>query len=220
MVIITLKELDNMGKKINNLKDYSAKLTSAISTIKEELLDDLFKELYNRIDSSSNIYIIGNGGSLANAEHIAGDYLKTLTVNKKRLNISCPGSNLCYVTAISNDLSYEDSYCVLINSLITNGDLLIYLSGSGNSMNLVKCARKAKRKNIKQVSITAFNGGALSDIVDIPIVVEIDDMEIAEDCQLILFHYLKQRILKSIVTDESTITMPKYVKRTLDDLVS
>ena len=204
----------------NTFASYTNILTSALSTVNKELLDKLFSEIINRVETPRKIFLLGNGGSLANAEHISGDYLKTLAVNKKQLNISCPGSNSCYLTAITNDLSYEDSYAILVNSLIENGDLIIYLSGSGNSMNLVKCARKAKSKDITQVSLTAFSGGALSEIVDIPIVVKVDDMEIAEDSQLIIFHYLKQKLLKQLVKKDNKEMMPKYLKRTMNDLVS
>lgn len=209
-----------MSDSINNLKNYSKKLSEALDSINEDLIKALFDEISVRVDTPSKIFLLGNGGSLANAEHISGDYLKSFSINNKQLNISSPGSNACYLTAISNDLSYEDAYSVLVSSLIQNGDLIIYLSGSGNSMNLVKCARKAKNKNFTQVSITAFNGGALSEIVDIPIVLKIDDMEIAEDCQLIIFHYLKQILLRNILVKDTRETMPKYVKRTMNDLVS
>ena len=87
-------------------------------------------------------------------------------------------------------------------------------------MNLVKCARKAKSKVITQVSLTAYSGGALSEIVDIPIVVKVDDMEIAEDSQLIIFHYLKQKLLNRLVKIDNKEIMPKYLKRTINDLVS
>ena len=82
------------------------------------------------------------------------------------------------MTAASNDLSYDDAYSMLIDNLIDKGDFLIYLSGSGNSINLVKCARKAKLRNIRQAALTGFNGGALKEIVDYPIHIKFNDMEI------------------------------------------
>lgn len=209
-----------MAEDKNSFTSYSKKLSDALRTVNQDLLKKLFNEIFTRVETSHKIILLGNGGSLANAEHISGDYLKSLAINKKKLNISCPGSNSCYLTAITNDLSYEDSYATLVNSLIGKGDLIIYLSGSGNSMNLVKCARKAKNKGITQVSLTAYSGGALSEIVDIPIVVKVDDMEIAEDSQLIIFHYLKQKLLKRLVKNDNKEIMPKYLKRTLNDLVS
>ena len=74
--------------------------------------------------------------------------------------------------------------------------LLFILSGSGNSLNLVKCARKARnRDGIKQAAIIGFTGGALKDIVDYPVHVKFDDMEISEDIQLSIFHYIKNKDL-------------------------
>ena len=209
-----------MAEEKNSFTSYSKKLSDALTTVNQDLLNKLFHEILNRVETDKKILILGNGGSLANAEHISGDYLKTLAVNKKKLNISSPGGNSCYLTAMTNDLSYEDSYAILVNSQLGDGDLIIYLSGSGNSMNLVKCARKAKSKVITQVSLTAYSGGALSEIVDIPIVVKVDDMEIAEDSQLIIFHYLKQKLLNRLVKIDNKEIMPKYLKRTINDLVS
>jgi len=209
-----------MDNNFSELKDYSTRLNSAISTVQQYAIDKLYTAISKRINSSSSIYLIGNGGSQANAHHIAGDYLKSFCVNNTQLRISCLGDNICYLTAVSNDLSYEESYKVLVGSLIQKNDFIIYLSGSGNSLNLVKCAQKAYSEEIEQASITAFNGGALSKIVDISIYIDVEDMEIAEDCQLIIFHHLKQRLLASIVEKNKQQSMTKYIKRTIEDLVS
>ena len=105
--------------------------------------------------------------------------------------------------------------------MFDKNDLIIYLSGSGNSMNLVKCARLANKiKGFYQVALTAFTGGALCKEVNLSIHCKIDDMEIAEDMQLIIFHYIKQRLWKNQTLKLSHNLMPKYEKRTMDDLVS
>ena len=111
------------------------------------------------------------------------------------------------------------TYAILVDNIIDKGDLIIYLSGSGNSLNLVKCARKAKNKGIKQATITGFNGGALK-IVNYPVHVQFDDMEIAEDIQLSIFHYIKQRLIKKYMNEFSDVDIAKYRKRTLEDLIS
>ena len=104
--------------------------------------------------------------------------------------------------------------------LIDKDDFLIYLSGSGNSLNLVKCARKAKKRNIKQAALTGFNGGALNEIVDYPIHIKFEDMEICEDIQLSIFHYIKQRLINKYSESFENLELPKYQKRTLEDLIS
>lgn len=200
--------------------NYISKINAALKTIDENSLNKCFSEIVSRVNSSNNIYLLGNGGSQANAHHISGDFIKTFSVAGLKLKISCLADNVCYMTAASNDYSFEDAYSLLVGNIIDEGDLIVYLSGSGNSINLVKCARKAKSKNIKQIAITGYNGGALNSIVDLPIHVKIDDMEIAEDAQLIIFHFLKQQLVAHFKDKFIDSTGSKYIKRVTEDLVS
>ena len=200
--------------------EYAKELKRALDLVDQEQIDKFFNVFDSYFGSDSNIYLLGNGGSQANAHHISGDFIKTFSLAGLRLKISCLADNVCHLTAASNDLSYDDAYAMLVDSLIDKKDLLIYLSGSGNSLNLVKCARKAKLKNIKQASLTGFNGGALKEIVDYPIHIKFDDMEICEDIQLSIFHYIKQRLMYKYSENFENLDLPKYQKRTLEDLIS
>ena len=201
-------------------KDYAAGLKNALDLVNQIQIDEFFKVFDSFIGSNSNIYILGNGGSQANAHHIAGDYMKTFSLAGLKLKISCLADNVCHLTAASNDISYDEAYSMLIDNIIDTNDLLIYLSGSGNSLNLVKCARKAQSRNIKQAAITGYNGGALNHIVDLPINVKFDDMEICEDIQLSIFHYIKQKLIIKYSSFFENVEIPKYHKRTFEDLIS
>ena len=201
-------------------KDYANGLKSALDLVDQEQIDNFFEIFDSFIGSESNIYLLGNGGSQANAHHISGDYIKTFSLAGLKLKISCLADNVCHLTAASNDLSYDDAYSMLIDNIISKNDFLIYLSGSGNSLNLVKCARKAKTRNIKQAALTGFNGGALNQIVDYPINIKFDDMEICEDIQLSIFHYVKQKLILKYASKFENLDLPKYHKRTFEDLIS
>ena len=201
-------------------KDYANKLLQALDLVNQDQIDTFFNVLDSYFGSKANIYLLGNGGSQANAHHISGDFIKTFSLAGLKLKISCLADNVCHLTAAANDLSYEEAYSILIDNLIDKDDLLIYLSGSGNSLNLVKCARKAKIKNIKQAAITGFNGGALNNIVDYPIHIRFNDMEICEDIQLSIFHYIKQKLILKYSSNFDDLELPKYHKRTLEDLIS
>lgn len=211
-----------MKKKglFESFNNYSERLKIALNSVKQSQLDLIHDEIVKRINTNNSIYVFGNGGSQANAHHIVGDFLKTFSLSGMKLKISCLADNICYLTAASNDISYQEAYSILLGTIIESNDLLIYLSGSGNSLNLVKCARKASLKSIFQVSITSFNGGALKDIVDIGVHVKVNDMEIAEDCQLAIFHYIKQKLMHTFSEKFEDNYMPKYNKRTNEDLVS
>ena len=201
-------------------KDYANGLKNALDLVKQEEINKFLNVFDSYFGSNANIFLLGNGGSQANAHHISGDFIKTFSLAGLKLKISCLADNVCHLTAASNDLSYEDTYAMLIDTIIDEDDLLIYLSGSGNSLNLVKCAKKAKLRNIKQAALTGFRGGALKDIVDYPIHIEFNDMEICEDIQLSIFHYLKQRLMSKYSDYFKNLSISKYEKRTLDDLIS
>ena len=203
----------------NDLKNYQNKLNKALNTVDQIYIEELYAEILKRINNNGVIYLFGNGGSLANCDHIVGDFRKTIIFGKNTINIQNIGGNSCYLSAASNDLDYSEVYSVLVEKLITKKDLIIFLSGSGNSCNLIKCAKKAFRKKIKQVSISAYNGGELKRIVDIPIHINFPDMEIAEDCQMIIFHNIKQRLVKDLIDDEY-VNMNKYKKRINEDLIA
>ena len=190
-------------------RDYAKELIKALDLVDQKQIDKFFDKFNSYIGSNSNIFLLGNGGSQANAHHISGDFIKTFSLAGLKLKISCLADNVCHLTAASNDLSYDDAYSILIDNLINKDDFLIYLSGSGNSINLVKCARKAKLRNIRQAALTGFNGGALKEIVDYPIHIKFDDMEICEDIQLSIFHYIKQRLISKYSDYFTNLDLPK-----------
>ena len=208
--------------KSNNyfFEEYAKKIGQALELVKQKEVDQLFTQIDKKIGTNSNIFLLGNGGSQANAHHISGDFIKTFSMVGLKLKISCLADNVCHLTAASNDLSFEDSYAMLVDNIIDKDDLIIYLSGSGNSLNLVKCARKAKNSRIKQAAIVGFTGGALKKIVDYPVHVDFDDMEISEDIQLSIFHYIKQRLMDKYVDVFTEVDISKYRKRTTEDLIS
>lgn len=204
------------------LQAYKKKLDKALSTIPQENIELLFNELKKKISGEGKIHLLGNGGSAANASHIVGDYKKTFCLMGFDIDIIHHGDNVSYLTAVSNDLDYSEIYSSFVGTIIKENDFVIYLSGSGNSINLVKCAQQASLLKVKQSSITAYNGGKLKEIVAIPIHIDFPDMEIAEDCQIIIFHYLKQRLIEffNYKNDESIDVMEKYNKRVFENLIA
>ena len=113
--------------KDNNFffKDYSDGLKTALDLVSQEQVDILYNKIDTYIGSNSNIFLLGNGGSQANAQHISGDYLKTFSLAGLKLKISCLSDNVCHLTAASNDLSYEDAYSMLVDNIIDKSDFLI-----------------------------------------------------------------------------------------------
>ena len=202
-----------------NLNEYINKLVDAVKSVDNNCLNTLSNQIESRLNGEGDIYLLGNGGSAANAHHIAGDYLKTFSLNGNRIKIDSLSDNECYLTAAANDIDFSEIYEVLVNTRITKNDLMIFLSGSGNSMNLIKAARKAKKCGIKTAALVGYKCGALNDLVDIPLHFLIEDMEIAEDCQISTFHFIKQNLLFKNTSSDISNSF-KYEKRTNEDLIA
>ena len=201
-----------------SIKEYINKFALSFNSINEDKLEELKDEMIKIINTQKEVFIIGNGGSAANANHIAGDYLKTFSLAGLSFKISSLSESISYLTAASNDVDFSEVYEILINTRISKGDLLIFLSGSGNSINLIKPARMAKKFGIITAAVVGYMGGGLKEIVDIPIHIDIQDMEISEDAQMTIFHYLKQRLVNELCVEKDIPN--KYKKRTSEGLIS
>jgi len=207
-------------------ENYSSEVNNSLKNIDNKKIDLFANKLQKALQESNKIIILGNGGSAANAIHIAGDYMKTFSLLGLRPRISTPFDNLCFLTAASNDVDYSESFKIYLNSVIEKKSIIIFLSGSGNSINLIKCFNSKNintSKGVESWSITAYEGGKISKLTTDFLHIPTKNMEIAEDMQLIIFHYIKQKIYHEVINDENyenQINTDKYYKRTILNEVS
>ena len=182
-----------------NFTDYFDLLKSTINKLDINLLEKLTDTLLECRDIEKTIYIFGNGGSGATASHVAGDFLKGISyLLEKRFRIMSLNDNQAGITAISNDLSYNEIFIEQLKTFLTKDDVVIGISGSGNSENVVKALEYAKNNNATTVAICGFKGGKIKEIADIVIHAPVNDMEITEDIHLMIFHAVKQQIISKI----------------------
>ena len=99
-------------------RDYAKGLKDALDLVNQDQVETLFQVFDSYFGSNANIYLLGNGGSQANAHHISGDFIKTFSIAGLKLKISCLADNVCHLTAASNDLSYDEAYAMLIDNII------------------------------------------------------------------------------------------------------
>lgn len=144
------------------------------------------------------VFVIGNGGSAASASHISTDFCKTAAVKGGPL-LKCISltDNVPYMTAIGNDLSFGEIFTRQLENLLRPKDVLILISGSGNSENLLSAARFAKSRGSTTIAMLGFDGGRLKSLTDIVLHVPSDQYGIIEDIHMgvghILAFFLKQR---------------------------
>ncbi len=134
------------------------------------------------------IYICGNGGSAANAIHMANDFTYGYCDEGRRFNVEALPANSSVLTCLANDIGYDKIFSHQLENKLKPNDLLIVLSGSGNSPNIIKALEVAKAKGAKSLGMLGFNGGKAKAMVDILLHADIDDMQVAEDVQLMIGH--------------------------------
>ena len=184
-------------KRYPNIKDYFFDYLNVsdqvIRKINMKTLIKIAQLLENKIKSNKNVFICGNGGSAAIANHYVADYLKLLRTdtNLKPKFISLV-SNLELITAISNDINYDEIFSYQIESLANSKDLLIIISSSGNSKNLINALKIAKKKNMKIISFVGFNGGIIHKKSDLSLLSKVNNYGISEDIAHILMHIIIQ----------------------------
>ncbi len=201
--------------QINNFSDFTYLYLNQLNTIfDKEIIEKVYllsNDLKKCWENGNNVFICGNGGSAGNAMHIANDFhygvgcADKYKGNKEKIKpglrmLALP-SNPSIITCLANDIGYDNIYSHQLKVLGKKDDILIVLSGSGNSKNVVNALLQAKKLNIKSYSVLAFDGGKCKDISDNSIHFKISDMQIAEDTQLIVFHICMQWLSKTRVEE-------------------
>ncbi|MBI3129753.1 MAG: SIS domain-containing protein [Acidobacteria bacterium] len=138
------------------------------------------------------VFICGNGGSAANAIHLANDLFYGISPGLGGMRVQALSANQAVMTCLANDVSYEAIFSKQLEVLARPGDVLIVLSGSGNSPNIVRALETGKRMGLGSYAILGYSGGKCLQLADHAIHVAIDDMQICEDAQLTIGHMLMQ----------------------------
>lgn len=169
---------------------------SLLTALKEQDWDNvvlLAEALHRCWREGRQVFLCGNGGSAANAIHLANDFL--YGVDKKDgcgLRVWALPANQAVMTCLANDLSYEDVFAQQLSVQANPGDVLIALSGSGNSPNILKALLRARQLNLTSFAILGFSGGRALEMADHPIHFPVNDMQVAEDLQMMVGHMLMQ----------------------------
>lgn len=179
--------------KKNLFDDYSKKLSSILEGTDWSHVELLAKEMFHCWRNGHQVFICGNGGSAGNAIHLANDFLYGIAKKSGRgLKVNALSANPAVMTCLANDIGYDAIYSEQLAVLGQKGDLLIVLSGSGNSPNIIEVLKTAKQNNIKSCAILGFSGGIAKDLANIVLHFSVNDMQIAEDLQLIVGHMVMQ----------------------------
>lgn len=184
-----------------HIAEYSGKLIRALALDGMQAIPGMAAALRECWQEGRSIYLCGNGGSAGNAIHIANDFLYGAGTSAGRgLKVEALSANPAVLTSLANDVGYEDIFAEQLKVKAVPGDILIVLSGSGNSRNVVKALEVGNEKGMKTFAVLGYSGGKCRSIAQHPIHFAIDDMQIAEDLQLVVGHICMQWLHANPIT--------------------
>jgi len=171
--------------------DYLSRLTVAIDTISRERVDQAIDVLRVARDSGRTIYSCGNGGSASIASQMVVDIVKGASYGKqRRVRMMSLADSISTITAYSNDVSYECVFEEQLKNWLVPNDVVIAISGSGNSENVLRAVRYANSRGAITIGCTTAHGGALKDLAAVPLVVGSDHMGHLEDSFFVMTHVM------------------------------
>jgi D-sedoheptulose 7-phosphate isomerase len=158
--------------------------------------------VYQAWRDGRRVFVFGNGGSASTASHYVADFVKTAAVEgQKRLAAFCMNDNIGLLTALGNDISYEETFSYPLASYAQPGDVAVALSCSGNSPNVLHACRWAREHGLTVVALTGFEGGKLKDLADIHINIPSTNFGLIEDLHLSVNHVVAQSLYSRIVSE-------------------
>lgn len=174
-------------------KNYAEKLMNALGTKAMAEIPKLAEALREAWQRGQSVYLCGNGGSAANAIHLANDFIYGAGVSSGAgLKVEALSANAAVITTLANDIGYETIFAEQIKVKGNPGDVLIVFSGSGNSANVVKALEIGNANGLRTFAILGFSGGKCKEIAQHAIHFDVADMQVAEDLQLIVGHICMQ----------------------------
>lgn len=174
-----------------SIKKYIEKENKVLKELPVDDINRVLNVLEEARLSRKRIFICGNGGSASTAAHFECDFNKGVSCDKDiKYDFECLSDNVPMMMAIANDIGYEDIFLVPLKNKMKKGDVVIGISGSGNSENVVRAIEYANENGATTIAFTGYDGGKINKMARYGIHVNINDMQITEDMHLVLDHLM------------------------------
>ncbi|RKZ37822.1 MAG: phosphoheptose isomerase [Gammaproteobacteria bacterium] len=176
-------------------KDYFDTMNQVLSRIDYDIIDKLVNLLIEAQHNNRQIFVFGNGGSACTSAHFGLEFVMTGQAGgPKALQVHSLADNIGLLTALSNDIAFDDVFSYQLASLANAGDVAIAITGSGNSPNILKACQWSKDNGLTVVALTGFDGGKVKDLADIQIHIPSNNYGIIEDLHMSIGHIIGQRL--------------------------
>lgn len=174
-----------------DIRAYYQRMEQALGQLDLEAINQAMNALIRTYEAGGTVYTMGNGGSAATASHFVCDFNKGVSEEReKKFSFQCLNDNVPTMMAIANDIGYEEVFVRQLRGRLRKDDLVIAISGSGNSGNVLAAAAYAKEMGVPVIGICGYDGGALYRMADYCMHVPMDDMQIVEDIHMTFDHMM------------------------------
>lgn len=180
----------------DDIKDYFQLEMETIQRLDVDAINLAMNAIADARDRGGVIYTMGNGGSAATASHFVCDFSKgaSETLGGEKFHFRCLSDNVPIFSAIANDIGYEDVFLFQLEKILEPEDLVIAISGSGNSENIIRAVKYARSIGTAVIGVTGYSGGRLKELADYSMHVPLDDMQVTEDIHM-MFDHMMLRVL-------------------------
>lgn len=187
------------------IEEYYEREMAVIKRLNLDEINDAMNVILDTYNNGGTIYICGNGGSASTASHFQNDFNKGISeyVDNK-FRFYCLNDNVASLMAIANDIGYDEVFRFQLRNKITDKDLFIGISGSGNSKNVLNAAEYAKKCGAKVIGMTGYSGGKLKEMANYRMHVDEMDMQIAEDLHMTFDHMMMKIFYNYLTAGEIT----------------
>ncbi len=187
-----------MKREIESSLNESINIKAELLSNSVEVVIQIAETLIEAFKAGHSLYLMGNGGSAADAQHISGELVGRFKKNRKALPALAFTTDTSVLTAIANDFGYDQCFERQVDAFVKDGDVVIGLSTSGNSTSIVNAVQVAKRKGAKTIAFTGRGGGQLKDCVDVCLEIPSVDTARIQECHITFGHILCSIIEKEL----------------------
>jgi D-sedoheptulose 7-phosphate isomerase len=187
----------------SEIKNYIELEIDTLRNLDVDSVNNAMNLILQTYESKKKIYIFGNGGSSATASHFQNDFNKGISeYTDIKFNFVCLNDNIPTVMAIANDIGFDEIFRFQLKNRLEDGDIIIAVSGSGNSPNVIKAVEYAKSNGNKIIGLTGYSGGKLKGLSDISLHAPIPSMQVTEDIHMIFDHLMMSIFYKTLCGKE------------------
>lgn len=185
------------------IEEYYQREKQIIDALDKNEINEALNAILRHYENEDIIYVLGNGGSSATANHMVCDFDKGISLDlKKQFRVISLSDNIPMIMAIGNDIGFEDVFYLQLKNKLKPTDLVIAISGSGNSHNIVKAVQYANEVGAEVIGLTGYAGGKLKNMANINVHVPVEDMQITEDMHMSFVHVAMQIFWRYLMARE------------------